>query len=456
MKLRRQIFLVIILMITIPLGAMAAFFLWRTGGSLPAQFLIRYVAAQKWVHDNVSLGPDGQIRCTPPFTVPPPDNLYLYDRAGRPILAGNQPPPWPDLSAAFQHVGQGGQAQGFVTEHLRLEDQDQDQGTVIFFLPQSTQRLVEEINLPYEWLTVYITAFSLSSLLVSLWIRRWNKSLAKLKLWTSQIGRGLTSTPLPLGNIGIQEFQELADTMEGLRRALRDESTRRGRFLASVSHDLKTPLTAISGYLEAIEDGFARDPATLQAYLGIIRQKTALLEERIVNLLEFAHLDSATWRLSLEEHDFAEFLRFFGSVIAADAQVLGVELHQDWSGLQPVRLRFDWVMVTRALENILSNAFRHGGPHGPVIFSAISHPDYLVVEIANQGPGIAADELEHIFEPYYRGQSAVGQGSGLGLFISQTVCQSHGWELTAASTPNQKTSLTIRISLSSVKNCTKM
>jgi signal transduction histidine kinase len=237
---------------------------------------------------------------------------------------------------------------------------------------------------------------------------------------------------------GVREIESLAFAMDGMRVSLGEDRDRRARFLAAVSHDLRTPLTSIGGYLEAIDDGLADDGATLKRYVGVMRDKARILEGRIAGLLEFARIETGEWRMRFEETELRPFLERLCGELGEDAALSGRRLASELGALGGLRVRVDKTLLARAFENIVSNAIRFSPEGGLVTVSAARERGgpgcYVLVD--DRGPGIAPEDRERVFEPFFRSaQPGDSGGSGLGLYIAMSVINGHGWELRAEEAP---------------------
>lgn len=235
---------------------------------------------------------------------------------------------------------------------------------------------------------------------------------------------------------GIREIEDLARAMDGMRSALREDRDRRARFLAAVSHDLRTPLTSIGGYLEAVDDGLASDPGTLARYVGIMRDKTRLLEGRIASLIEFARMETGEWRMGFEAIELGPYLENLSRGFREDAELMGQRFEATLDGLEGQSLQIDRSLLARALENVVSNALRYAPEGGLVRLSARGGVGGLSLDIDDEGPGIAPADRERVFEPFYRAGNPHGEGSGLGLYIARSIVRGHGWEIEAGESPS--------------------
>jgi signal transduction histidine kinase len=239
---------------------------------------------------------------------------------------------------------------------------------------------------------------------------------------------------------GIREIVDLSRAMDGMRAALREDRDQQARFLAAVSHDLRTPLTSIGGYLEAVEDGLASDPETLERYVRIMRSKTRILEGRIASLIEFAHMETGEWRMGFETIELRPYLESLCRDFREDAFLLGREFSFDLSALSGLCAAVDKALLARAFENLVSNAIRYSPKSSAVSMVARRRygggPGVFVIDLDDHGPGIAPAERERVFEAFMRGAAAKeGEGIGLGLYIARSVIKGHGWDICAAEAP---------------------
>jgi signal transduction histidine kinase len=270
------------------------------------------------------------------------------------------------------------------------------------------------------------------------------RSVLKLERAAGRIAAGDLETAVSVG--GLREIEDLAAAMDGMRAAIREERDQRARFLAAISHDLRTPLTSIGGYLEAVDDGLASDPATLARYVRIMRDKTRLLEGRISGLIEFAHMETGEWRMGFEIVELRSFLEGLSREFREDAELMGRAFSFELSALGSFRTAVDRALLSRALENLMSNAIRYSPAGGAIRMSARSEPGFLYVDLDDEGPGIKPEERERVFEAFVRGSlSREGEGSGLGLYIVRSVIQGHGWEVRAGSSPSGGGRFTVEI-----------
>jgi signal transduction histidine kinase len=282
--------------------------------------------------------------------------------------------------------------------------------------------------------TLIALAFGFGALVAT----KLGRAVLKLERAAGRIAAGDLESEV--GVDGIKEIEALSRAMDGMRLALREDRDRRARFLAAVSHDLRTPLTSIGGYLEAVEDGLASDPRTLERYVAIMRGKARLLEGRISGLIEFARMETGEWRLGFEELELGPFLEDLAREFSEDAALMGRDFSFELSALGGLRAGVDRALLARALENLVSNAIRYSPEGGAVRLGSRREPGpdggAYVIDLDDEGPGIAPSERDRVFEPFVRGSaSREGDGNGLGLYIARSVIAGHGWGIVASEAP---------------------
>jgi signal transduction histidine kinase len=232
---------------------------------------------------------------------------------------------------------------------------------------------------------------------------------------------------------GSNEITSLTASLNQMRGELKEEERRRARFIMGVTHDLKTPLALIRGYTEAIEDGIMPDNMSGAGATGIIKSKVDQLEGMINDLIDYVRMDSCEWRSQLKAVDIRDFLTGFAERFAPDVELFQ---HKMSIGIRlpgGITVPLDEKLVVRAFENLVNNALRFT-PNGAVIgFEAEKSGGAVTVTVSDNGPGIAAGDLPHIFETFYRGSSSRReQGMGLGLAVVKWVVDFHGWTISAA------------------------
>ena len=411
-----------------------------THGHIAEGPIMRTVVATEEVSRAVELAPGGSLTVRSGYASPAWLDLVIEDRSGQvvfstiPSIAPASTPSLLDIAAFANSLVP---KTTFIVD--RVEIGRVDVGTWFAILPSDAARSLAGQTAPLLRLTG-LAVFALIAFLFGMTVAAALASeVGRLEKAAIVIASGDLDTPVRAR--GAREIVALAEAMEKMRTSIRENNARRARFLASVSHDLRTPLTSIGGYLEAVEDGLAEDPATLRRYVGIMRDKTRILEERIEGLIDVAKMESGEWRLRFESHGLASLFKEFAAMAREEAALAGSSFAADLSAVGDLSLPVDKGLLSRAFENLVQNALAHGRPGGEIrvgsrrLEAADGRPS-LAVDVDDDGPGIVEAERERAFEAFWRGGAAKeGKGLGLGLFIARTIIEGHGWELGVSASP---------------------
>jgi len=231
-----------------------------------------------------------------------------------------------------------------------------------------------------------------------------------------------------------QELDQLSQSLEGVRQRLKAAAVaeaaaleERGLLMANLSHDMRTPITAIKGYVEGIRDGIANTPEKQAHYLDIVYSKTTVLEKLVRNMSDFSEYELGRMQYHFEYVDLAPFLTDLGEEYALEAQGAGMTFTcQVPAG--PFVVPADRNKIKRVLDNLLSNAIKYGRPNGAIALTAEEYEKGLVIQLTDNGKGIGAEALRHVFDSFYRADAARSSavpGSGLGLAICRSIVESH-------------------------------
>jgi signal transduction histidine kinase len=318
-------------------------------------------------------------------------------------------------------------------------------GYLLIQREQPRRSLAGPILYPYILLFGPFLVLTIFAITMSLFIARSiTKSVMTLENATKRIASG--ELDLEVDAKGSNEITSLTNSLNKMRDALKEDERRRYRFIMGVTHDLKTPLALIKAYTEAIEDGITEDPATKTKATEIINAKVDQLEGMIGDLIEFVRMDTGEWRSRLKNINLTAFLRRSANTFALDAELLHHEFRYNSTLPDTFSVPMDERLIQRAIENIVNNAIRYT-PDGSVIsLDAGLDGGAVRLAIRDNGPGIDAEDLPHVFEMFYRGSSSRReQGMGLGLAVVKWVTDCHGWSVSASSEKGQGVCITITI-----------
>jgi len=231
------------------------------------------------------------------------------------------------------------------------------------------------------------------------------------------------------------EIGELGLAFNQMSRSLDRQETLRRNLMADIAHELRTPITVIRGDLEALLDEvFEPTPEALAS----LHEETLLLSRLVDDLRALAQAEAGQLQLKRETTDLADLLRgvvaSFDLQAESQGQTLSLELP-----VAPLVVDADRQRVRQVVANLVSNALRHAPESGYVTVSASLDLDEAQISVSDNGPGIATEDLAHLFDRFWRGGTPRAEGSGLGLAISRELVRAHGGRIWVDSTLNQGT-----------------
>ncbi|MCR2805847.1 sensor histidine kinase [Paenibacillus soyae] len=268
--------------------------------------------------------------------------------------------------------------------------------------------------------------------------------LERMSRATRQIGQG-DWDGLQLPPSAIREIGEVRDGFEmmvnGLQDAHRKQATleeERRFVIAAVAHDLRTPLFALRGYLDGLEQGIARSPEQVAKYVAVCKEKSAQLDRLVEDLFTFTRMEYVETELCKETADFLDIVQQSVDSLEPQARQKQVSIVADFQA-EECAVMADAHLMERAISNLLDNAVRHTPAHGRIVVHVRREAERASFTIQDSGPGFSPEELERIFEPLYRGEQSRNRatgGAGLGLTISQRIIRKHGGKLSADNGPS--------------------
>jgi two-component system sensor histidine kinase BaeS len=239
------------------------------------------------------------------------------------------------------------------------------------------------------------------------------------------------------------ELRELAAAFDQMADTLDHEDKIRRDLVASVAHELRTPVAVLQAGHEALLDGVT-EPSPEE--LGSLRDEVLRLARMVDDLQTMAAADAAVLQLTREPRDLAAIAGSAADSLARRFEAAEVTLHRR---LAPAPVLADERWMHQVVTNLLGNALKFTPAGGAVTISTRPDGPSAVLEVADTGIGIPAGELPHVFERFWRGRAAAQtSGSGIGLAIAAELAWAHGGTLTAASDPGEGTRLTLTLALS--------
>jgi signal transduction histidine kinase len=288
-------------------------------------------------------------------------------------------------------------------------------------------------------------AVMLVALGVASWFtRRFSRPISGFASFADRIGHGDYDAQM-LGNQGLREFAELSDSLNHMAHELKCRDEVEQELFSNLSHELRTPVTVIKGYMEALDAEVISSPQELHSAAQAISQETANLEIMINELRQLAQIDNNAVKPEESDFDVDEVLGYIWRRFAPIAGAREVLLSHQFEA--NVRVHLDRQLLDRAVANLLSNAITATPPgHSVTLSSAIvgSHGVNIVVE--DTGSGIPKEDLAHVFDRFFRGDRSRNRrsgGLGLGLPIARDFVEIEGGHLDIKSTVDVGTRVTI-------------
>ena len=272
-------------------------------------------------------------------------------------------------------------------------------------------------------------------------------SLSHLVKQTEKIAKGdLTPQEQRTPAKSRNEFTDLTEHIDSMRAALLDAKRKQQRFIMGITHDLRTPISVIKGYTEALYDGVITSEEETKKSLEIINVKTSQLEEMITSLINYCTFFRDNFRRQITPHCIKKQLETF----AKSAETTGYIFHRKISCninlLESTDIPVNEQLLARALENLFGNALRYTEDDGEITITADESNEYITITFSDTGCGIAEKDISHLFDLFYRGtNSRREQGLGIGLSVVKDIVDLHGWSIDIRSELGKGSDFIIRI-----------
>ena len=293
---------------------------------------------------------------------------------------------------------------------------------------------------------LFFTAFIIlifTGVSVGLWIYRSVAApLVKLRKATQNIKEGNLDFVLDVE--GTDEFSELCRDFEEMRRRLKESAEEKiamdkenKELISNISHDLKTPITAVKGYVEGIMDGVADTPEKMDRYVRTIYNKTNEMDHLINELTFYSKIDTNRIPYTFSKLNVEDYFSDCAEELGLEMETRGIELVYANYVEKGVQVIADGEQIRRVIHNIVSNAIKYmEKPRGIIQLRVKDVGDFIQVEIEDNGKGIAAKDLPYIFDRFYRtdvSRNSSKGGSGIGLSIVKKIMEDHGGKVWATS-----------------------
>ena len=329
--------------------------------------------------------------------------------------------------------------------HTKLAQQAKNSSEVVYDISvgesansQTQVRLIAKDLLFTATVILVFTALS-----IGLWIYRSIATpLVKLKKATQNIKEGNLDFVLDVE--GDDEFSELCRDFEEMRKRLKESAEEKvlldkenKELISNISHDLKTPITAVKGYVEGIMDGVADTPEKMDRYVKTIYNKTNEMDHLINELTFYSKIDTNRIPYTFSKLNVEDYFGDCAEEVGLELETRGIELVYANYVESGVLVIADGEQIRRVIHNIISNAIKYmDKPKGIIQIRVKDVGDFIQVEIEDNGKGIAAKDIEYIFDRFYRtdvSRNSSKGGSGIGLSIVKKILEDHGGKVWATS-----------------------
>lgn len=319
------------------------------------------------------------------------------------------------------------------------------------FLPLATTILLVFGTLFYVIFNSFLISSALTALLILFTAvivyfflqHRVLRPLKEIKKGAEYFADGDFSQPIPLPRT--REFADLAQSLNQMAEAIQQHDQVRKDFVANVSHELKTPITSIKGYLEMLTTGALHDPENSEKFLGIVSAQTERLIAIIDDLLALSYLESS--RRERVENEVVYLSGTIDRIVQYNSSVarkkkidIVVEVEENLS------LKGKSLLFEQMIGNLLENAIKYSENEKCVRITAVKEEKELRIIVSDEGRGIAAHHLDRIFERFYRVDKARSRnagGTGLGLAIVKHIAQMYGGAVSVESKVGEGSSFII-------------
>jgi signal transduction histidine kinase len=306
----------------------------------------------------------------------------------------------------------------------------------LFILPLTQSETgLEALQMMYRQLGSYFLIGACLAVVVAFLVtlflsRRILSPVKELRRAAQRLGKGDFSQRVDIKDKS--EIGELASTFNSMAGNLQRDEQLRQHMVSDIAHELRSPLTNVRGYLEAIKDGLMKpDKATISS----IYEETILLSRLVNDLQEISQAEAGELKLYCQPEKVGELVRQSINAVQAKAVEKGLQLSSDVHDDLP-QVNIDFLRIKQVLLNLLENALAHTAAGGTINVSACLSHDFVEVSVTDTGEGIPAEEVSNIFERFHRvdkSRSRSTGGSGLGLTIARYIIEEHQGKIWASS-----------------------
>lgn len=305
-------------------------------------------------------------------------------------------------------------------------------GYVVINIPESAivERVYDTFNTNYLTLAIVLI---LSSAFLVLYFFQVHRPIKEITRATNEYSKGNLSYHVkPMHN---DEIGRLGMSLDYMASQLNESDKFQQKFLSNISHDFRSPLTSIKGYLEAIQDGTI-PPEMLDKYIGIMLFETERLTKLTSNILTLNELDPKSVRLDISTFDLNSIIRHTVETFEGTCKKKGIKFNITYAN-SVQNVKADKGRIQQVIYNLIDNAIKFSKENSYIYITVKEKGEKAQISIKDTGCGISKEDIDKIWDRFYKSDSSRGRdkkGSGLGLSITKEVIQAHGENIDVVST----------------------
>ena len=305
-------------------------------------------------------------------------------------------------------------------------------GYVVINIPESAivERVYDTFNTNYLTLAIVLI---LSSAFLVLYFFQVHRPIKEITRATNEYSKGNLSYHVkPMHN---DEIGRLGMSLDYMASQLNESDKFQQKFLSNISHDFRSPLTSIKGYLEAIQDGTI-PPEMLDKYIGIMLFETERLTKLTSNILTLNELDPKSVRLDISTFDLNSIIRHTVETFEGTCKKKGIKFNITYAN-SVQNVKADKGRIQQVIYNLIDNAIKFSKENSYIYITVKEKGEKAQISIKDTGCGIAKEDIDKIWDRFYKSDSSRGRdkkGSSLGLSITKEVIQAHGENIDVVST----------------------
>jgi signal transduction histidine kinase len=290
----------------------------------------------------------------------------------------------------------------------------------------------------------------LIALVIGLWLlRSISRPVSELERGMQAIAEGDLTHQLAFKPNQKEEFGRLAASYQTMARQLSELERLRAEFVGVASHELKTPINVIIGYLELLQEGIYGELTPKQKeILQTINKQAQTLTRLVKRLLDISRFEASGGKLEVRQMELQRFLTTLESSFSVLANQRDIVFTVDHGPDLPPKVYWDEDRMNEVLGNLISNAFKFTSRGGKVALAVAAVDNKIVISVSDTGAGISPEQLPHIFDKFFQADNqaqAATKGTGLGLAIAKEIVEAHGGQITVKSREGEGTTFVVTL-----------